>query len=97
MTSEPNRNAIASRAQVGRAAQCGRRAVARTGTTRPSRVTTLSAIHPRLHGALLWHAQVAWQTDGPLHGQSADRHDRHLNRAGAMNRMDPRRSELCQP
>jgi hypothetical protein len=45
MTSEPNRNAIASRADAARSAQCGRRAVARTGTTRPSRVTTLSASH----------------------------------------------------
>jgi hypothetical protein len=44
MTSEPSLNAIATRADAGRSAQSGRRAVARTGTTRPSRVTTLSAI-----------------------------------------------------
>jgi hypothetical protein len=45
MTSELSRTVIASRADAGRSAQCGQRAVARTGTTRPSRVTTVSAIH----------------------------------------------------
>jgi hypothetical protein len=45
MTSAPNLDAIASRADAGRSTQSGRRAVARSGITRPSRVTTLSAIH----------------------------------------------------